>query len=234
MAESDLDCDGYPITHLAAVSTTPQRSIVHATGTDDAFSAFYNTGLYAAQTPLSVNTPALLPSGDANSYGLVVTNETLTSANTAFTEYTITNGSVKTQSSTLMKSLASATDTDGSWQVAYTTDGYLLDIHQWYNMGYTGWEQEQYIARPSGTSFQFSPSVCYGNVVFATAGNRLWRLTETATWVKMSDVPVASGPDCHGNWAVAVTTATGSILYAYHSQGSTGPAAEAVVDLGVY
>lgn len=230
---SDLDCDGYPVTHLVATGTTPKNSVMHASGTDNAFSNFYATGVYVQQTPQNENSPSVKDDGGADSFAIVGTNAPTAAGTTSFSVYSIASGSVKTNGPSLTKSLVSATDTSGVAQVAYASDGSLLTIDQWYNMGFTGWQHEDYVAPPAGTAFQFSPTVCRG-AVFVTAGNRLWRLTSERTWVKVSDVAVASAPDCTGDWLVAVATTNGSILYAYHSAGSTGPAAEAAIDLGVW
>ncbi|MGC4093720.1 MAG: hypothetical protein QM756_38630 [Polyangiaceae bacterium] len=232
VAGAELDCDGYPITHIAAIASTPKNSVVHSSGTDATFSAFYNTGIYAEPTSLSANTPGIYTGGaqSADVYSIALT----TIGSTSFTIYSVDTGTVKTRGPSLTKSLASGTENNDIWQVSYTSDGFMLLVSEWYNMGFTGWNPEEYISPPTGTTFQYSPTVCGGSV-FATAGNRLWRLAiGSSAWVKVSDTSIVSSPDCNGNSMAVATTAAGGVLFAYYVENTTGPAAQGAIDLGVY
>ncbi len=93
---------------------------------------------------------------------------------------------------------------------------------------------------PGGNAFQHSPSICdvhrngYSEQAYmvATAGDRIW-CTNGSGWEKMTDIPVASAPDCtltaDGRLRVVALTAQGTVLHAWGAFGVFS-----AMDLGGY
>ena len=248
---SDLDCSVVGTTaeiQMVALGSMPLGSVLRATGTGNTFTAFsaYNT----PGVPILTLSPSVETAFDGFSLAATVSRTGATSL--TFYRYAADSTLTTSTSPTLTKTITSGPDVDYDIAgydvhtfVAFMDDG-TMGLLSWSGYMGSGWSTPQYFGPPSGTTFQYSPSICQVHSMIdaspvhlvAAAGDRLWHSYFTAAgytaWEKISDIAVASAPDCavssHGDLlGVVALGKTGTIL---HVHGSSG--AFTTVDLGVF
>ena len=253
---SDLDCNFYANSgsgtdiQMVALGSMPLGSVLRASGTGTAFSPFSVQSMPGS--PVLDQSPSVVPDSP---FDIVITNPAGGTLPTSLTllEYGSNLMISATTSPTPTKSIISGTDVDVGILnfstlavVAFMSDG-TMGLFGWTNYMGSGWGAPTYFAAPSGATFQYSPGVCRAHItgglashLVVTAGDQLWHSQPDSTgtgytaWEKISDVVVASAPDCtvaSDNALVSATalTTTGTIL---HVHGSNG--AFTSVDLGTF
>jgi hypothetical protein len=253
---SDLDCasDGASGTvQLVALGAMPLGDVLHASGTGSSFSPFVDLGFSTSQGPSVMGNGgpglALISPVSGGTPSSTITYRTYDSSWAAVSQ---------TQSApSLTKAFTSGVDADIVGNgfgtvgfVAFADDGTMAEVLLTNYMG-TSWGAS-YFSPPTGSTFQYSPSMCIAHagttyesqlVFVVTAGSRLWyshgSSSGFSTWQKISDVAVASAPDCvinsySASGAVQINvvalTETGSVLHVHGPWAGTFSS----VDLGVY
>ena len=195
---------------MVALGSMPLGSVLRATGTGNTFTAFsaYNT----PGVPILTLSPSVETAFDGFSLAATVSRTGATSL--TFYRYAADSTLTTSTSPTLTKTITSGPDVDYDIAgydvhtfVAFMDDG-TMGLLSWSGYMGSGWSTPQYFGPPSGTTFQYSPSICQVHSMIdaspvhlvAAAGDRLWHSYFTAAgytaWEKISDIAVASAPDC--------------------------------------
>jgi hypothetical protein len=241
---SDLDCSGgiAPDIQIVALSGAPLGNILLSSGDGTVFSQFKTIqGNYTFSPAIATTT--------TTKYVVTETMAGQAGAPTGVTAMLFSDSGRTDEdapATVTPLSLVSATDVSQAPRtgygnvtiVAFDEKGRLERL----GMAPPFWYDPSFYEPPPDASFQYSPSICFDTPnpnspgfshLVAVAGDRVWYASSGGGWEKMTDIAVASAPDCTVTWdgtvhAVALT-ATGSILHVWGTPGNFS-----AIDLGTY